>query len=383
MLQEQSMPISEVNFSRPYLTGNELKYIERALVLGKLSGDGNFTKLCESFFEKRYGTLRALLTHSCTDALEMVATVVGIKPGDEVIVPSYTFVSTANAFALRGAKVIFLDSRSDHPNMNVDLLESAITDKTKIIAPVHYGGYPCDMDRIMELAQKRGIIVVEDAAHSIESACGARQLGCMGHFGTFSFHDTKNLTCGEGGALFVNDSRFVETAEIVREKGTNRASFFRGEVDKYSWVSLGSSHLPSEITASFLWAQLDELERIQEIRKSHWQRYQDNIQNCRLYKKMEDNFRSNAHLFYLQATNLRVRSEILSALKEKGIGACFHYLPLEESSFGKENFQQVSCPNSSVWSDTIVRLPLSAAHTEAEIDRVITAVNSLDESLGR
>ena len=328
----------KVPFNRAYLTHKEESNIKEALLRNKLSGDGDFTKKCEKLLESKYKCKKVLLTSSCTDALEITSTLLNIQAGDEVIVPSYTFVSTANAFANKGAKIVFIDSLKQHPNMNHKLLHKAITKKTKAIIPVHYGGFACDMDYIMKLAEEYQIIVIEDAAHSLDSQYKKKYLGTLAHMGTFSFHDTKNITCGEGGALFINDSKFIKDCEIIREKGTNRASFFRGEIDKYSWVSLGSSHLPSEITAAFLYAQLEKIDDIQELRQKNWQQYHNEIKSNNLFEKMPLEYRANAHLFYLKAKNIDTREKIILKLKELGIGACFHYLPLESSEFAQKNF---------------------------------------------
>ena len=262
-----------INFNEPYCTGNEPKYIQDAINRGKLSGNGYYTKKCQHFLEEKLGVKKCLLTTSCTDALEMCAILLDIQPGDEVIMPSYTFVSTANAFVLRGAKIVFCDSRPDHPGMDESLIEGLLTEKTKAIVPVHYAGVACDMDKIMSIAKQHDLFVVEDAAQAIDSHYKGKPLGSIGHLAAFSFHETKNISSGEGGALIINDDRFLERSEIIWEKGTNRSAFWRGEVDKYGWVDIGSSFLPSEITAAFLWAQLESLEKIQEQRKSIWNAY--------------------------------------------------------------------------------------------------------------
>ena len=271
-----------IPFNKPYITGNELEYIADAVNTGKISGNGKYTQLCQSFFETNFGIKKALLTTSCTDALEMCALLLDIQPGDEVIIPSYTFVSTANAFMLRGAKILFADSRPDHPGLDESTIEALITTKTKAIVLVHYSGVACDMAKIMELANRYGVAVVEDAAHAIDSFYFTPDglklpLGSIGHLATFSFHETKNISSGEGGLLAINDFKYAERAEIIWEKGTNRASFFRGEVNKYGWVDLGSSFLPSEVTAAFLWAQLEKMAEIQEKRIQIWERYYQNL----------------------------------------------------------------------------------------------------------
>ena len=266
-----------IPFNKPYLSGKETDYIREAVLSGKISGDGLFTKRCHDFFEQKYGFKKVLLTTSCTDALEMAAILIDIQPGDEVIMPSYTFVSTANAFVLRGARIVFADSNKDNPNIDTDLIETLITPKTKAIVPIHYAGIACDMDKIMSLAEKYKLFVVEDAAQAIDSYFKDRPLGSIGHLAAFSFHETKNIISGEGGILIINDKRFIERAEIIREKGTNRSAFFRGEVNKYEWVDIGSSFLPSDIIAAFLFAQLENLNDIQEKRKQIWQTYHNNL----------------------------------------------------------------------------------------------------------
>ena len=269
----------QIPFNKPYMTGKETQYIEQAVNSGKISGNGLFTKKCQDFFENKYGFIKCLLTTSCTDALEMAAILLNIKQGDEVIMPSFTFVSTANAFVLRGAKIIFADSKKDHPNIDENLLESLITPKTKAIVVVHYAGVACEMDTIMSLAKKHNIYVVEDAAQAIDSFYKGKPLGSIGHLSAFSFHETKNIQCGEGGMLAINDEQFKERAEIIWEKGTNRSAFFRGEVNKYGWVDIGSSFLPSEISAAFLWAQLESLDKIQNKRKEIYKHYQNELKS--------------------------------------------------------------------------------------------------------
>jgi dTDP-4-amino-4,6-dideoxygalactose transaminase len=381
-----------------------LKYIQEAVSLGKISGNGEFTKRCQNFFEQRYGFHKCLLTSSCTDALEMAAIILGIQPGDEVILPSYTFVSTANAFVLRGAKIVFIDSQSDHPNMDVSLLEQLITPRTKVIVPVHYGGVSCEMDEIMEIANRHGIMVVEDAAQGIDSYYKGKPLGGIGHLGTFSFHETKNIQAGEGGMLIINEPNLVQRAEIIWEKGTNRASFFRGEIDKYSWVDTGSSFLPSEVTAAFLWAQLENLDKIQSRRKAIWNDYlrvfANDSENCTVlssgYTEIIKNLKfkienpepsdnrqpipiaigtdnreprtdnrqpttPNYHLFYLIFPDLESRTEYAKNLKEKGILAVFHYQSLHQSEYARTHFpEQYSrhLPNSARFSECLLRLPM-------------------------
>ena len=316
-----------IPFNKPYFTGKETNYIADAVVKGHISGNGFYTKKCQSFFENRYGFHKCLLTTSCTDALEMAAILLNIQPGDEVIAPSYTFVSTVNAFVLRGANIIFVDSREDHPGMDEDKIEELITSRTKVIIPVHYAGIACDMDKIMALADKYNLFVVEDAAQAIDnyyinSNGEKKALGSIGHLAAFSFHETKNIISGEGGMLVINDPQFEKRAEIIWEKGTNRSSFFRGEVDKYGWVDIGSSFLPSEIIAAFLWAQLENLDKIQERRKEIWDKYYLSIKDW----GVKNNFRlpfipnyssNNAHMFYLVSDSLKHRSRLINNLKNQ------------------------------------------------------------------
>lgn len=357
----------KVPFNKPYLTGKEAHYLYQAVLSGKISGNGLFTRKCHEFFEKRYGFNKVLLTTSCTDALEMAAILIDIKPGDEVIVPSYTFVSTANAFVLRGAKIVFADSRPDHPGIDEDKIEELITPRTRAIVPVHYGGVACDMDKIMDIANRHDLLVVEDTAQGVDSYYTGgdgiqKPLGSIGHLATFSFHETKNIISGEGGMLVVNDPRFERRAEIIWEKGTNRAAFFRGEVNKYGWVDIGSSFLPSEIVAAFLWAQLENLDDIQNRRKSIWQNYWDGLENWAhdLGIKLPfipDYGYNNAHLFYLVCQNLEQRTGLINTLKENGILTVFHYLSLHKSPFFKEKHDGRTLPESDRYSDCLVRLP--------------------------
>ncbi len=369
-----------IPFNKPYLTGKEAHYIFQAVYdNSKISGNGDFTKKCQLFFEKRYRMKKALLTTSCTDALEMAAILINIKPGDEVIIPSFTFVSTANAFVLRGAKIIFADSEKDTPNIDADKIEALITSKTKAIVPVHYAGISCDMDKIMDIAERNNLFVIEDAAQAIESLYKDRPLGSIGHLATFSFHETKNIISGEGGMLVINDDQFLERSEIIWEKGTNRAAFFRGEIDKYSWVDIGSSFLPSELIAAFLYAQLEKINKIQKRRSEIWNKYYLGL------KKLEEanylklpiipNYSTNnAHLFYFICNSLEERTELLSFLNEKGITAVFHYLPLHKSEFNK-NINKISeLPESINFSDKLLRLPLFYEITEEQIDFIITTI---------
>ncbi len=358
----------KIPFNKPYLTGKELVYIEDAVKKGKISGNGYYTNLCQDFFKKKYGFHKCLLTTSCTDALEMAAILINIQEGDEVIMPSYTFVSTANAFVLRGAKIIFADSRTDHPGIDEDSIEALITSKTKAIVPVHYAGVACDMDKIMDLAKTYNLFVIEDAAQAIDSFYIGKDgvqkpLGSIGHLGAFSFHETKNIISGEGGMLAINDIQFAERAEIIWEKGTNRSAFFRGEVDKYGWVDVGSSFLPSEIIAAFLWAQLENLDNIQKVRKLHWDTYYNELEswatsNEILLPSIPSFASNNGHLFYLVCKNIGQRSAIINTLKSNDILAVFHYISLHTSTYFKDKNVSQELLHSDKYSDCLLRLPL-------------------------
>ena len=357
-----------IPFNKPYLTGKELVYIEEAVKKGKISGNGHYTQLCQSFFENKYGFPKCLLTTSCTDALEMAAILINIQEGDEVIMPSYTFVSTANAFVLRGAKIVFADSRKDHPGIDEEQIEALITPKTKAIVPVHYAGVACDMDKIMDLALKYNLFVVEDAAQAIDSFYTGkdevpRPLGSIGHLAAFSFHETKNIISGEGGMLVINDKQFAERAEIIWEKGTNRSAFFRGEVDKYGWVDVGSSFLPSDIIAAFLWAQLEHFEDIQKVRKSHWENYYKYLEKWAQENEIQlpqlpAYATNNAHMFYLVCKTLAQRTAIIEKLKSKNILSVFHYISLHSSAFQNQLHIQNPLPQSDKYSDRLLRLPM-------------------------
>lgn len=351
-----------IPFNKPFLTGKEAHYIYQAVYSGKISGNGAYTQKCQKFFEEKYGFLKTLLTTSCTDALEMAAILADIQPGDEVIVPSYTFVSSALAFVRNGAKIIFADSNPDNPNLDVNTLEQLITPRTKVIVPVHYAGISCDMGAIMTLAEKHNLIVVEDAAQAIDSFYYDRPLGGIGHLAAFSFHETKNIIAGEGGMLVINDERFLKRAEIIWEKGTNRAEFFRGEINKYGWVDTGSSFLPSEIVAAFLYAQLENLENIQKRRKQIWQLYHQQLSPLEFegYIKLPSlptYAHNNGHMFYIICNSLKVRQKLLSYLKEHGILAVFHYLSLHNSEFYKSKHDGRELPNSDNYTDCLIRLP--------------------------
>ncbi|MGE0567503.1 MAG: dTDP-4-amino-4,6-dideoxygalactose transaminase [Bacteroidia bacterium] len=350
-----------ITFNKPYLTGKETEYIREAVQSGKISGDALFTKQCHSFFESRYGFKKALLTTSCTDALEMAAILLDIKEGDEVIAPSYTFVSTVNAFVLRGAKIVFCDSNSNNPNIDVAQIEALITPRTKAIIPVHYAGISCDMGKIMSIAKKHNLFVVEDAAQSIDSYYNNNPLGSIGHLSAFSFHETKNIISGEGGMLAINDERFVERAEIIREKGTNRSKFFRGEVDKYGWVDIGSSFLPSDIIAAFLFAQLENLEKIQNRRQEIWNLYFNELSVLNkvgiTLPNIPEYATNNAHMFYILCNNLEERTKLIAYLKERNIMAVFHYLSLHKSEYYKSKHDGRELPNCDNYSDRLLRLP--------------------------
>lgn len=362
----------KIPFNKPFLTGNETKYIEQAVQSMKISGDGIFTKKCHAFFEEKYGFQKCLLTTSCTDALEMAAILINTEPGDEVIMPSYTFVSTANAFVLRGAKIVFADSLPNHPNIDVSKIEPLITPKTKAIVPVHYGGVACDMDEIMSLAKKYNLFVIEDAAQAIDSFYNGKPLGGIGHLAAFSFHETKNIISGEGGMLVINDEQFEQRAEIIREKGTNRSRFFRGEVNKYGWVDVGSSYLPSDIIAAFLFAQLENLDRIQTQRKQIWNQYYELLSPLHekgfLQLPQVPNYASNnAHMFYIILKDEFTRAQLLQFLKGQGIHAVFHYLSLHKSDFYKDKYQGAELVNCDKFSDTLVRLPF---YFELDLEQV-------------
>lgn len=353
----------KIPFNKPYTTGKELEYIQDAISRGHISGNGYYTKKCQSFFEERYNFKKCLLTSSGTDALEMAAILLDIKPGDEVIIPSYTFVSTANAFTLRGAKLVFCDSRTDHPGIDEDKIEELITPKTKAIVPVHYAGVACDMDKIMVIAEKYGLFVVEDAAQAVDSFYLDRPLGGIGHLGCFSFHETKNISSGEGGMLVVNDERFLERSEIIWEKGTNRQAFFRGEIDKYSWVDIGSSFLPSDMIAAFLWAQLECLAEIQDKRKTIWNKYyelfSDKTDELHLRVPFIPEYATNnAHMFYLLAKNVKHRDLLIRTLKVNGVHAVFHYQSLHRSKMGSSFEDETDCPNADYYTEALLRMPM-------------------------
>lgn len=376
-----------IPFNKPFIAGRELEYMKDAVTTGTLSGNGKYTKRCQSWFSENYGFKHCLLTTSCTDALEMAALLINIQAGDEVIMPSFTFVSTANAFVLRGAKIVFVDSRPDHPGMDEEKIESLINSKTKAIVPVHYAGAACDMDKIMALAKKYNLFVVEDAAQSVDSYYISedgkkRPLGSIGHLAAFSFHETKNIISGEGGMLVINDERFAKRAEILWEKGTNRSAFYRGEVDKYGWVDIGSSFLPSELISAFLYAQLENLTKIQEKRKYLWNNYNQGFK--KLFNKghikapfIPEYATNNAHMFYVICNSNMQRSEIIEHLRNKGIQVVFHYQPLHRSSFYLKSSATVDLDLADHYSDTLLRFPLFFELSEVEQKKIIEAMVQL------
>lgn len=367
-----------IGFNKPYLSGKELEYISDSIQNQTISGNGKYTKMCQNYFKNRYGFKKCLLTTSCTDALEMAAILLNIVQGDEVIMPSFTFVSTANAFVLRGAKIIFADSRTDHPGIDENTLEPLITPRTKAIVVVHYAGVSCDMDIIMTIAHKYNLYVIEDSAQAIDSyytdnSGKKRPLGSIGHLAAFSFHETKNIISGEGGMLVINDSQFVERAEIIWEKGTNRTAFYRGEVDKYGWVDIGSSFLPSDMVAAYLFAQLENLDKIQTRRKEIWQRYFNAIIPLADAGVVGLNYipyyaSNNAHMFYIVCKGLEERTKIIETLKKDGIQSVFHYQSLHQSAFYKNKHDGRILSNADHYSNTILRLPLYFELSEPNID---------------
>jgi dTDP-4-amino-4,6-dideoxygalactose transaminase len=365
-----------IPFNTPLIVGTENKYIQEAIQNKKLSGDGQFTQKCHKWFEENLDTKKVLLTTSCTHALEMAAILLDIKEGDEVIIPSYTFVSTANAFVLRGAKIVYVDIRPDTMNIDETKIEQAITDKTKVVIPVHYAGVACAMDTIMDIANKHNLFVVEDAAQGMMSTYKGKALGTIGHIGTFSFHETKNYTCGEGGLLIINDDKFINRAEIIREKGTNRSAFFRGMVDKYSWVDIGSSYLPSELNAAFLYAQLELADKINQDRLSSWQVYYDRLKSLAdegyiVLPTISDNCNHNAHMFYIKVKDLEMRTKLIEHLKENSISSVFHYIPLHSSPAGKlfGRFNDVDNFTTKE-SERLLRLPIYFNIDKNHIERI-------------
>ena len=369
-----------IPFNKPFLTGNETTYISDAVASGKISGNGRYTQKCQRFFEETYGFQKTLLTTSCTDALEMAALLIDCKEGDEVIVPSYTFVSSALAFVREGARIVFADSQQHHPNLDVAKLAALITPKTKAIVVVHYAGVAVDMDPVMALAKQHNLFVIEDAAQAIDATYKGKPLGSIGHLACFSFHETKNIISGEGGMLAINDASFIDRAEILWEKGTNRASFFRCEINKYGWIDTGSSFLPSEIVAAFLYAQLENLEAIQAKRTSIWKRYYEKLHPLQEAGKLQlpnlpDYASNNAHMFYVVCPSLQQRSELIAHLKNDGVHAVFHYLSLHKSDFHLKNNDLVALPNADRFTDTLLRLPFYYELSEQQQDTVLESIH--------
>lgn len=372
--------IKKIPFNKPTFVGNELTYIEEAIHASHISGDGLFTKKCHAFFEELLGSAKTLLTTSCTHALEMAAILLDIQPGDEVIFPSFTFVSTVNSFVLRGATPVFADIRPDTLNINELLIEGLITPKTRAIVPVHYAGVGCDMDIILDIANRHGLAVVEDNAHGLFGKYKQKYLGTFGSLATQSFHETKNITCGEGGALLINDPALIERAEIIREKGTNRSRFFRGQVDKYTWVDIGSSYLPSDLLAAYLFAQLEEWENIQYRRKQIWEKYQAELKDWAMANGVRqpyvpENCEQAYHMYYLLLPSLEIRQSLIEYLKEQGILSVFHYLPLHLSAMGRiYGGQPGDCPVTEEVSDRLVRLPMFVSLLREEIDSICESI---------
>lgn len=372
----------QIPFNKPHLTGKEAHYMYEAVYECKLSGNGKFTKRCQQWFQERYGFRKTLLTSSGTDALEMCAMLCELQPGDEVIIPSYTFVSTALAFLREGAKVVFADSMKRNPNLDAETLEALITPRTRVIVPVHYAGVACDMDAILAVANRHGLLVVEDAAQAIDSYYKSRPLGGIGHLAAFSFHETKNITAGgEGGLLVVNDERFVRRAEILWEKGTNRAEFFRGEVNKYGWVDMGSSFLPSEVNAAFLWAQLENIEDIQAKRNALWQRYWEQLRPLAdkgffSLPDIPEYATNNAHMFYLVLPDLETRTALIAHLRDQGAQAVFHYLSLHSSPYYHSRHDGRALPECDRYADCLVRLPLYYDLSIEQVDSICESIST-------
>jgi dTDP-4-amino-4,6-dideoxygalactose transaminase len=376
------MTTYKIPFNKPYLSGNETHYITEAVRSGKISGNGLFTQKCHQFFQNRYSFRKVLLTTSCTDALEMAAMLADIQPGDDVIVPTYTFVSTALAFIRQGARIVFADSGPDSPNINTENLELLITPRTKAIVVVHYGGVACDMDRVMELANRYNLLVVEDAAQAIDAFYKGRPLGSIGHLAAFSFHETKNIIAGEGGMLVVNDERFCKRAEIIWEKGTNRSEFFRGEVNKYGWVDMGSSFLPSEIISAYLYAQLENLDQIQARRVALWNYYYLALEPFAQagyfdLPTIPEYSTNNGHIFYLVCRHIKERDQLISALKTERILAVFHYLSLHNSEFYRSKHDGRELPYADQYTDCLVRLPLFYELTFGQIDEIVAVISAV------
>lgn len=369
-----------INFNVPPYTGKELEYVSQAVANHKICGDGEFTRKCNAWFEEKTGTAKCLLTTSCTHATEMAALLANIKEGDEVIMPSYTFVSTADAFVLRGATVVFVDIRPDTMNIDENLIEDAITERTKAIVPVHYAGVSCEMDKIMDIAKRHNLIVIEDAAQGVMSTYKGQPLGTIGDFGAYSFHETKNYSMGEGGALLIKHEKDIEDAEIIREKGTNRSKFFRGQIDKYTWVNYGSSYLPSDMNAAYLYAQLEIAEQINDARLAIWNRYYERLQPLKEAGKIElpivpENCVHNAHMFYIKAKDLEERTEFINFLKEKGVMSVFHYVPLHSAPAGvKYGRFHGEDKYTTKESERLARLPLYYGLTMEQVDYICDTV---------
>ena len=370
-----------IPFNKPFLTGKEAHYMYQAVFSGKISGNGMFTKKCQSFFESRYGFKKCLMTTSCSDALELAAILCDVQPGDEVIVPSYTFVSSALAFVRQGAKIVFADSCENNPNIDADKIEALITPKTKVIVPVHYAGVACDMDKIMDIAHRHNLLVVEDAAQSIDSYYKGKPLGGIGHFGCFSFHETKNVISGEGGSLVINDDRFIRRSEIIWEKGTNRSEFFRGEVNKYGWVDTGSSFLPAEIISAFLYAQLENLDMIQDRRKAIWQKYHEGLKDLAdkgffTMPDIPEYATNNAHMFYIVCRSLDERSALIQYLKEHEVLSVFHYLSLHKSDYYLNHYtDRPELLNCDRYADCLVRMPMFYELTDQEVCTIVKSIH--------
>lgn len=382
-----------IPFNKPFLTGKEAHYIYQAVYSGKLSGNGVYTKKCQQYFEEHYGFKKALLTTSCTDALEMAAILCDVKPGDEVIVPSYTFVSSALAFVRQGAKIVFADSCKDNPNLDPNQIESLITEHTKVIVPVHYAGVACDMDKIMNIADRYDLLIVEDAAQAIDSFYKDRPLGSIGHLGCFSFHETKNIIAGEGGLLSINDPRFIRRSEIIWEKGTNRSEFFRGEVNKYGWIDTGSSFLPSELISAFLWAQIENMDLIQNRRKNIWKQYQEGLRGLSAkgffsLPDIPEYATNNAHMFYMVCRSLKERTALIAYLKQRDILSVFHYLSLHKSNFyvnhpehqpfdpNEQSILGRDFPHCGHFADCLVRLPLFYELTDNQVSYIVSEIHN-------
>ena len=374
-----------IPFNRPYMTGRELWLISQVHNSGQLAGDGSFTKRCHTWLENHFSSTKALITHSCTSALEMSAILAEIQPGDEVIMPSYTFVSTANAFVLRGGVPVFVDIRPDTLNLDENLVEAAITDRTRAIVPVHYAGVGCEMPPLQDLTHRYDLLLIEDAAQAMMATANGKPLGSQGHLGCLSFHETKNIISGEGGALLVNDARFAHRAEIIREKGTNRSQFFRGKVNKYTWVDIGSSYLPSEVIAAFLYAQLEEARSITSTRLTLWEHYHQRLEPLEQAGKLRrpiipDHCQHNAHMYYIIVEDLATRTALIQQLKQQGINSVFHYVPLHSSPAG----QRYGRPHGSLThteelSDRLVRLPLFPELTQGQLEATVTAIQEFYE----